>query len=75
VILDALKAAVLLFVAVLVQFSFLDLYTPFGGTADLVLVTLISIALLRGSVFGAVAGFYASSTSESSASSASHRCC
>jgi rod shape-determining protein MreD len=59
VILDALKAAVLLFVAVLVQFSFLDLYTPFGGTADLVLVTLISIALLRGSVFGAVAGFYA----------------
>jgi rod shape-determining protein MreD len=59
VILDALKAAVLLFVAVLVQFSILDLYTPFGGTADLVLVTLISIALLRGSVFGAVAGFYA----------------
>jgi rod shape-determining protein MreD len=59
VIVDALKAAALLFLAVLVQLSFLDLYTPLGGTADLVLVLLIAIALLRGSIFGAVAGFYA----------------
>ena len=58
-IVDALKAAVLLFLAVLLQLSFLDLYTPFGGTADIVLVLLISIALLRGSIFGALAGFYA----------------
>ena len=35
----------------------LSAYTPLGGTADIVLVTLLSIALLRGSVFGAVAGF------------------
>jgi rod shape-determining protein MreD len=30
-----------------------------SGTADLVLVTLAAIALLRGAIFGAVAGFYA----------------
>ena len=58
-ILDAIKGALLLFIALLVQVAFLDPYTPLGGTADLVLVTLISIALLRGSVFGALAGFYA----------------
>jgi len=55
--LDPLKAAFVLFVAVLVQVSVLSAYTPLGGTADLVLVTLLSIALLRGSIFGAVAGF------------------
>ena len=56
-ILDALKAAGLLFLAVLVQTSILDVYSPLGGKADLVLVVLIAIALLRGSIFGAVAGF------------------
>jgi rod shape-determining protein MreD len=55
--LDALKAFLVLFVAVLVQVSVLSAYAPFGGTADVVLVTLISIALLRGSIFGAAAGF------------------
>jgi len=59
VILDTVKAAVLLFVVLLVQIAMLDPYTPLGGTADLVLVTLISVALLRGSTFGALAGFYA----------------
>jgi rod shape-determining protein MreD len=59
VILDTLKAAFVLFVALLVQASLFDVYAPLGGTADLVLVTLISIALLRGSTFGAVAGFCA----------------
>jgi len=54
---DAIKAAVLLFVAVLAQVSILGDYTPLGGTADLLLVVLLSIALLRGSVFGAAAGF------------------
>ena len=43
----------------LVQVSVLGVYSPLGGTADLVLVVLISIALLRGSIFGAVAGFAA----------------
>jgi rod shape-determining protein MreD len=54
---DALKAIVLLFVAVLVQQAMLAPYSPLGGTPDLVLVLLISIALLRGSIFGAFAGF------------------
>ena len=54
---DGLKAAVLLFVAVLAQVSILDDYSPLGGTADVLLVMLLAIALLRGSVFGAIAGF------------------
>jgi rod shape-determining protein MreD len=57
VTLDALKAALLIFVAVLVQVSILTAYAPLGGTADLVLVMLVSLALLRGSLFGAIAGF------------------
>ena len=58
-IVDSLKALLVLFGAVLVQVSMLSAYTPLGGSADLVLVTLVSIALLRGSVFGALAGFFA----------------
>ena len=54
---DAVKAAVLLCVAVLAQVSILGGYSPLGGSADLLLVVLLSLALLRGSVFGAVAGF------------------
>src|SRR3954447_16437633 len=52
---DALKAAVVLFVCVLLQLSVLTEYRPFR-TASVVLVALLSIALLRGSIFGAVAG-------------------
>jgi rod shape-determining protein MreD len=58
-ILDSLKAFTILFVAVLVQVSMLSAYTPLGGGADIVLVTLVSVALLRGSIFGATAGFAA----------------
>ena len=54
---DALKASVLLFLAVLVQVSILGGWTPLGGSPDFLLVVLLSIALLRGSIFGAVAGF------------------
>jgi rod shape-determining protein MreD len=54
---DGLKAAVLLFVAVLVQVSLASAYAPLGGRADVVLVSLIAVALLRGSIFGATAGF------------------
>ena len=53
---DGVKAAALLFVAVLVQTTVLSAYSPFRD-ASLVLVTLLAVALLRGSVFGAVAGF------------------
>jgi rod shape-determining protein MreD len=54
---DGLKAVVLLFVAVLAQVSIFDGYSPLGGTADVLLVVLLTIALLRGAVFGALAGF------------------
>jgi rod shape-determining protein MreD len=53
---DGLKAALVLFVASLVQLSVLTEYRSFR-TASIVLVALLSIALLRGSIFGAVAGF------------------
>ncbi len=53
----ALKAAVVLFVAVLAQISLASAYAPLGGSADVVLVVLIAVALLRGSTFGALAGF------------------
>jgi rod shape-determining protein MreD len=53
---DALKASVVLFVAALLQLSVLTEYRPFR-TASVVLVALLSIALLRGAIFGAVAGF------------------
>jgi len=56
---DPLKAAVLVFVAAIAQVSILSAYAPLGGTADLVLVALLSLALLRGSLFGAAAGFAA----------------
>lgn len=52
-----IKAALLLFIAVLVQVSLASAYTILGGNADLPLVILTAVALLRGSIFGAVAGF------------------
>jgi rod shape-determining protein MreD len=53
---DALKAALVLFVAALLQLSVLSEYR-FFRTASVVLVALLAISLLRGSIFGAVAGF------------------
>ena len=56
---DILKAAGVFFVAVVLQSAIVSSIEPGGGTADLVLVTLTAVALLRGAVFGAVVGFYA----------------
>jgi rod shape-determining protein MreD len=53
---DSVKVLLVLFVASLLQLAVLTEYRPFR-TASIVLVTLLAIALLRGSVFGAVAGF------------------
>ncbi len=53
---DAPKAALVLFVVALLQLAVLTEYEPFR-TSSIVLVALLSIALLRGSIFGAVAGF------------------
>ena len=56
---DILKTGIAFFLAVIVQTTIVSSVALGGGTADLMLVTLAAIALLRGSVFGAIAGFYA----------------
>src|SRR5213596_1499794 len=53
---DGVKAAFVLFLASLFQLSVLTEYRSFRS-ASVILVALLSIALLRGSIFGAVAGF------------------
>jgi len=55
---DAAKAAVLLFFVAIVQVSLLSSVSVGGGHPDLLLVTLVAVALLRGSVFGALGGFF-----------------
>jgi rod shape-determining protein MreD len=47
----------LLFVVVVIQLSIMAQVTILRGHPNLLLVTLVCIALLRGAVFGAVAGF------------------
>ena len=56
---DGLKAAVLLFVAAIAQGSIFSEVHVFGAVPDFLLVTLVALALLRGSVAGAVGGFCA----------------
>ena len=54
---DAAKAAGVLFVAVVLQISIFSGIDILGGRPDLLLVTLVMIALRRGAIFGAAAGF------------------
>jgi rod shape-determining protein MreD len=58
-ILDAAKIAVLLFVAAIFQVAILAGTHVFGGAPDLLLVTLVAVALLRGTLVGAAGGFFA----------------
>ena len=58
-IVDVLKAAVLLFVAAILQVTIFADIDILGGYPDVVLLTLVAIALLRGSIYGASAGFAA----------------
>jgi rod shape-determining protein MreD len=55
---EALKAGGLLLLAALVQVSILSSIEVAEGHPDVVLVLLVAIALLRGPVFGACAGFW-----------------
>jgi rod shape-determining protein MreD len=57
--LDAVKAGVALFLAALVQVSIAGWIEVAEGRPDVLLVLLVSIALLRGPLFGAAAGFWA----------------
>jgi rod shape-determining protein MreD len=57
--LDAGKVALLVFVAAIVQVTILNATDVAGGVPDLLLVTLVSVSLLRGAITGALAGFFA----------------
>jgi rod shape-determining protein MreD len=56
---DGAKAAALLFVAAIAQVSVFAEVHIFGAVPDVLLVSLVVFALLRGSVPGAVGGFFA----------------
>ncbi|HEX6491725.1 MAG TPA: rod shape-determining protein MreD [Gaiellaceae bacterium] len=57
--LDVAKGAALVFVAVIVQVTLLSDINVSHGAPNLVLVVLVSVALLRGTIYGAAAGFAA----------------
>lgn len=56
---DALKVGVVVFVAAVVQTAVFSGMSVLGGVPDIVLVTLVAVALVRGATTGAVAGFFA----------------
>lgn len=56
---DLAKLALLLFAAVLAQMAVFGPLEVAGGNADIVLVTLLVAALQRGSILGAIGGFWA----------------
>jgi rod shape-determining protein MreD len=53
------KAAVLFFFVTIVQVTIVSSIGILGGSPDLVLVTLVAVALTQGSIFGAASGFWA----------------
>lgn len=55
--LDGLKIAALVFAAAVLQVAVFAEVTVLGGAPDILLVTLVSVALLRGAIAGALAGF------------------
>ena len=55
---DHVAVAVFVFVAALLQVTLFASLDVAGGTADVLLLSLLAIALLRGAVAGAVAGFF-----------------
>jgi rod shape-determining protein MreD len=59
VIADAVKAGALLLFAALVQVSIASTVEVAEGHPNLVLVLVVALALLRGPIFGACAGFWA----------------
>jgi len=54
-----IRVALIIFVVAILQVSAFSSVTVGGGGPDVLLVTLVSIALLRGSIAGAVVGFCA----------------
>ena len=58
ILFDWVKAAALVFVVAVLQVSVFSGVTILNGTPDLLLVTIICVALLRGPILGAAAGFW-----------------
>ena len=56
--LDAVKAAVLVTLVAIVQVAFVNVFELVEGRADVLLLVVVSVALLRGPLFGACAGFW-----------------
>lgn len=56
---DVLKAALLLTLAAVAQIAIVNAFELVEGRADVVLLCIVGVALLRGPVYGACAGFYA----------------
>lgn len=57
--LDIAKICALLFAAAILQASLFSSLEVFGAAPDVLLVTLVAVALLRGSIAGAGGGFFA----------------
>ena len=57
-IMEGTIVATVIFVAALLQVTLVATLDVAGGVADVLLLCLLSIALLRGAVVGAVAGFF-----------------
>jgi rod shape-determining protein MreD len=55
---DNVAVAVCVFVAAILQVTLVASINIAGGSADILLLSLLAIALLRGAVVGAVAGFF-----------------
>ena len=56
---DGAKTAAIVFVAAILEVSVFSDVHVLGGVPDLLLVTIVAVALLRGAVVGACAGFFA----------------
>ena len=56
---DGLKVAVVVFLAAILEVSVFSDVRILGGEPDILLVTIVAVSLLRGSVAGACAGFFA----------------
>ena len=58
-LLEPFKVGLLMFLAAILQVTIFSEIDILGGYPDVVLLTLVAIALLRGSIYGAACGFFA----------------
>ena len=58
-IVDSLKVGVVVFVAAVASTAVFSGMSVLGGVPDILLVTLVAVALVRGATTGAIAGFFA----------------